>query len=234
MKTQRTTVTAGLLGLVAVLAGCGSSGSLNEEDVSYDVTDTVAAVEVEADSGTVEVVQADRRGIRVTERLSWHKNKPQTSHEVQGDTLALTFDCPTTWGWGSIGAACDVSYQVEVPKGLRVKVSSDSASVTLKNLSGDVDATTDSGAIEATGLTGRHVVTETDSGDTKLAFTGPPDQVTTTTDSGSTVIQVPQGPYNIVAKTDNGDKDIKAASDPSAQRTIELNSDSGDLAVVTP
>ncbi|WP_165959664.1 hypothetical protein [Nonomuraea longispora] len=45
---------------------------------------------------------------------------------------------------------------------------------------------------------------------------------------------MPRGPYNIVARTDNGDKDIKAPSVPSARRTIELNSDSGDLAVVTP
>ncbi|NBE95583.1 DUF4097 domain-containing protein [Nonomuraea sp. KC401] len=234
MKTQRTAVTASLLALVAVLTGCGSSGSLDEAVVSYDVTDKVAALHVGTDAGTVEVVQSDRRGIRVTERLTWRKNKPETSHKVKGDTLELTFACPTTWGWGAIGDSCDVNYQVEVPEGLQVKVSSDSGTLTLKNLSGDVDALTDSGTIGATGLTGRRVVTRTDSGDTNLAFTGRPDQVTTTTDSGRTVIEVPRGPYNIVARTDNGDKDIKAPSDPSAQRTIELNSDSGDLAVVTP
>ncbi|GAA2793850.1 hypothetical protein GCM10020219_076390 [Nonomuraea dietziae] len=42
------------------------------------------------------------------------------------------------------------------------------------------------------------------------------------------------GPYNIVAQTDSGTKDIKAASAPSAPRSIELSSDSGDLEVVTP
>ncbi|MBB3725963.1 DUF4097 family beta strand repeat-containing protein [Nonomuraea dietziae] len=234
MKTQRTAVTAGLLGLVAVLAGCGTGGSLDEEVVSYDVTDKVAALHVEADSGTVEVVQSDRRGIRVTERRTWLKNKPESSHKVQGDTLELTFACPTTWGWAAIGTSCDVSYQVEVPEGLRVKVGSDSGGLTLKNLSGEVEATTDSGAIEAAGLTGRRVVTRTDSGDMNLAFAGRPDQVTTTTDSGRTVIHVPRGPYNIVAQTDSGTKDIKAASAPSAPRSIELSSDSGDLEVVTP
>ncbi|MFE0156050.1 DUF4097 family beta strand repeat-containing protein [Nonomuraea sp. NPDC059007] len=72
------------------------------------------------------------------------------------------------------------------------------------------------------------------SGDVNLAFAGPPDQVTTTTDSGKTVIQVPQGSYNIVAKTDSGHKNIKPASIPSAQHTIALSSDSGDLEVRTP
>ncbi|MGN9844324.1 DUF4097 family beta strand repeat-containing protein [Nonomuraea sp. H19] len=234
MKVERTAMIAGLVGLVAVLTGCGVSGPLDEDAVSYDVTDKVAALHVEADSGTVEVVESDRRGIRVTERLSWRKSKPETSHKLQGDTLKLTFTCPATWGWGAMGTSCDVSYQVEVPKGLRVKVGSDSGALTLKNLSGAVEATTDSGAIEGSGLTGMQVVTKTDSGDMTLAFAGQPGKVTTSTDSGDTVIHVPQGPYKIVAKTDSGNKDIKAASAPSAWRSIELSSDSGNLAVVTP
>ncbi|MFD1936883.1 hypothetical protein ACFSKW_35975 [Nonomuraea mangrovi] len=229
MNMRRTAVITGLAGLVAVLSGCGTGEPLHEAAVSYDVTDKVAALHVAADSGTVEVVQSDRRGIRVTERLSWRKNKPETRHEAQGDTLRLRFTCPATWGWGAIGMSCDVSYRVEVPEGLRVRVGSDSGALTLKNLSGDVEAVTDSGAIEATGLTGRRVVTETGSGAMDLAFAARPDHVTTTTDSGRTVIHVPQGPYNIVARTDSGNKDIKAASAPSAQRTIEVSSDSGDL-----
>ncbi|MET9338793.1 DUF4097 family beta strand repeat-containing protein [Nonomuraea sp. NPDC003804] len=231
MTMRRAAVIAGLLGLVAVSTGCGTSVSQDEAAVSYDVTDEVAALHVEVDSGTVDVVQSNRRGIRVTERLSWYKNKPQTRHRTRGDTLELTFTCPNTWGWGAMGTSCDVSYEVEVPRGLRVKVVSDSGKLTLENLSGDVEAVTDSGAIEATGLTDGRVVTRTDSGDTELAFAGRPARVTTTADSGHTVIHVPQGPYNIVATTDSGDKDIKVAGVPSAERTIELSSGSGDLAV---
>ncbi|MET8007913.1 DUF4097 family beta strand repeat-containing protein [Nonomuraea glycinis] len=223
------------LGLAAVLTGCATSDPLDEDTVSYDVTDKVAALHVEADNaGTVEVVESDRRSIRVTERLSWLMDKPKASHQVRGDTLELTFTCPTTWGWDALGATCDVHYQIEAPKGLGIKVSSGSGNLTLKNLSGELEATTDSGAIEATELTSGKVVTKSGSGDSKLAFARPPDQVTTTTDSGKTVIQVPQGSYDIVAATDSGHKNIKAASLPSAQRTIALSSDSGDLEVSTP
>lgn len=140
MKMKRTAMIAGLLGLAAVLAGCGGSGSPHEDTVSYDVTDKVAALHVE----------------------------------------------------------------------------------------------TDSGAIETSGLTGKQVSTETDSGDMTLAFTGRPDKVTTSTDSGKIVIHVPQGPYDIVTSTDSGNQDIKAASDSSADSSIELSSDSGDLEVATP
>ncbi|GAA4911818.1 DUF4097 family beta strand repeat-containing protein [Nonomuraea thailandensis] len=225
---------AGLLGLATVLAGCGV-GEHSEDTVSYDVTDKVAALHVEADSGTVEVVESDRSGIHVSERLVWRKdNKPKATHQVRGDTLELAFTCPTTWGFGAVGVSCDVSYRIEVPKGLRVRAGTDSGDLTLKNLSGELDASSDSGAIEAGGLTGRQVVARTDSGDMTLTFTGQPDKVTTSTDSGRTEIHVPDGPYAIEARTDSGGKEITATADPSAPRSIELTSDSGDLEVATP
>ncbi|MEV0828117.1 DUF4097 family beta strand repeat-containing protein [Nonomuraea rubra] len=230
---QRTALIAGLLGLAVVLTGCGV-GEHSEDTVSYDVTDQVAALHVEADSGTVEVVESDRSGIRVSERLVWRKNKPKATHEVRGDTLELAFTCPATWGFGAIGVSCEVSYHVEVPRGLRVKVGSDSGDLTLKNLSGELEARSDSGAIEAGGLTGGQVVARTDSGDMTLTFTGQPDKVTTSTDSGRTEIHVPQGPYAIKARTESGGKEITAKADPSAPRAIELTSDSGDLEVATP
>ncbi|MFI7633979.1 DUF4097 family beta strand repeat-containing protein [Nonomuraea sp. NPDC049400] len=222
---------AGLVGLAALSAGCGLAGPLNEDTASYDVTDKVAGVRVEADSGTVAVVESDRQGIRVTEELSWRKTKPETSHKVQGDTLTLSFKCANTWGLGSGGAACEVSYKVEVPKGLRVNVSSDSGDLTLKGLSGELNARTDSGAIKTDGLAAKRVTAETDSGDVDLAFGGPPDKVVTSSDSGNISIHVPQGPYNIVAKTDSGGKNITVPTDASAARQIELTTDSGDLEV---
>ncbi|MET7327540.1 DUF4097 family beta strand repeat-containing protein [Nonomuraea sp. NPDC005650] len=234
MGMKRAGMIAGLVGVAAVLAGCGLGGPLDEDTKSYDVGDKVAGIRVQADSGNVEVVESDRQGIHVTEHLVWRKNKPETSHEVQGDTLALTYKCPRTWGLGSGAASCDVNYKVEIPKGLRVKVSTDSGDMTLEDLSGEVDVHSDSGMIAATGLSGKRVVTETDSGDTELAFTAQPDKVVGTSDSGGITVRVPQGPYKVVAKTDSGDKKITAATDASAPRTIEVSSDSGDLEVATP
>ncbi|MEV4107800.1 DUF4097 family beta strand repeat-containing protein [Nonomuraea sp. NPDC049695] len=252
MGIKRAGMIAGFLGFAALLTGCGLAGPLDEDTASYDVTDKVAGVRVEADSGTVKVVESDRTGIHVTERLSWRGTKPEPSHKVQGDTLTLAFKCAGTWGLGSAASACEVSYEVEVPKGLRVDVSSDSGDLTLRGLSGELKARsdsgdltleglsgqlkarTDSGVIEADDLAAKHAEVETDSGDVDLTFDGQPDKVVTTSDSGSISIRVPQGPYNVVAKTDSGDKHITAANDPSAARQIQLTSDSGDLEVVTP
>ncbi|SEG79789.1 Putative adhesin [Nonomuraea solani] len=224
---------AGLLGLAAVLTGCGF-GPTDEETKAYDVNDKVAALRVETDSGNIEVVESERQGIRVTERLMWRKNKPETSHQVQGDTLALTFRCPNTWGLGAAGTTCDVSYEVEVPKGLRVNATSDSGTLTLRNLSGDLEAQSDSGEIEAAGLAGKSVTVKNDSGSVELVFTGTPDKVRSTTDSGDISVRVPEGPYNVVAKTDSGDKNVEAATDAKATRKIELTTDSGNLEVLKP
>ncbi|GAA1615004.1 hypothetical protein GCM10009733_009080 [Nonomuraea maheshkhaliensis] len=225
---------AGLLGVAVALTGCGIGGPAERDTVAYDVADKVAALQVETDSGSIEVVESQRQGIHVTEVLSWRKNKPETSHQVRGDTLALSFDCPSTWGWGAAGTSCDVSYKVEVPKGLRVKVTSDSGALTLTGLSGELDARSDSGAIEAGGLSARQVAAKTDSGAVGLKFTGAPDKVTTATDSARISVHVPEGPYKVVATTDSGGKNIRASVDDSAPRLIELTSDSGDLEVVSP
>ncbi|MEV0161265.1 DUF4097 family beta strand repeat-containing protein [Nonomuraea fuscirosea] len=234
MRMKRMATIAGLLGVAVTLTGCGIGGPNEQDTVTYDVADKVAALEVETDSGSIEVVESERQGIHVTEALTWRKNKPETSHQVRGDTLALTFNCPATWGFGAVGTSCDVSYKVEVPKGLRVKVSSDSGALTLTGLSGELDARSDSGAIEADGLSVKQVAAKTDSGAVGLTFTGAPDKVTTATDSGRISVHVPQGPYKVVASTDSGGKNIKAAVDDSAPRLIELTSDSGDLEVVSP
>ncbi|MFG1700661.1 DUF4097 family beta strand repeat-containing protein [Nonomuraea sp. NPDC049309] len=229
MTMRRAVLIAGLAGLAAVTTACGVGGYASEDSVSYDVPDKVAALRVTTDSGTIEVVGSDREGVHVTERLQWRKEKPATSHDVRGDTLELTFTCPTVWGLGAAGVTCDVSYRVEVPKATRLKLTSDSGDVTLIGVAGDVEVTSDSGSIKGDELTGKRVVTKSDSGDVKLAFAGPPDALTTETDSGDTQVRVPDGPYRITARTDSGDKDIKTAGDAKAPRTIQLTSDSGDL-----
>ncbi|MFI7454587.1 DUF4097 family beta strand repeat-containing protein [Nonomuraea sp. NPDC049714] len=248
MSIRRSGVVAGSLALAALLTGCGLAGPVNSDTASYDVADKVTAIEVETDSGQIEVIESDRAGIHVTEHLTWQKRKPTTTHETQGGTLVLTFTCPGGWMAGN----CDVGYQVEIPRGLRVKTVSDSGKVTLRDLSGDVEAATDSGAIEADGLTGKQVVsksdsgavtlafaarpgkveTSTDSGAITLAFAAPPDKVVTSTDSGKTVVRVPEGPYNVVSTTDSGNEHLNTVHDPSAPRSLTLTSDSGDIDIL--
>ncbi|PZG22340.1 hypothetical protein C1J01_03910 [Nonomuraea aridisoli] len=217
------------MALAALVSGCGLAGALEKDTVSYDVTDKVSAIRIEADAGGIEVVESDRQGVHVTERLSWRRSKPEATHETQGDTLVLGFGCPGG-GWLG-GGSCDVGYEVEIPKGLRVTAVSDSGNVTLRDLSGDLDVTSDSGSIEGSGLASRQVVMESDSGAITLAFAAQPDKVETSADSGSTEVRVPGGPYNIVTTTDSGRKEIGTPHDASAPRSLTLSSDSGAIKI---
>ncbi|MGV9309054.1 MULTISPECIES: DUF4097 family beta strand repeat-containing protein [unclassified Nonomuraea] len=230
MKTKKMIVMAGLLGLGVLTTGCGVVGAEQRENSSYDVTDKVSGVRIEGDAGNVVVTESDREGIHVSETLMWRNTKPTATHTVRGDTLVLTFSCPPAVGIIS----CDVDYEVEVPRGLKIKAMVDSGDVTLRALSGEVEATSDSGTIEASDLTAKRVTAESDSGDLNLAFTAQPDRVKTTTDSGTTEVRVPQGPYKVMAKTGSGDKKVNTETDASATRVIDMRSDSGDVEVVTP
>lgn len=226
---KRMLMVAGLLGIAAVSTGCGFVGGQQTENASYDVADKVAGLRIESDSGGVEVVESDRTGIRVSEKLTFRKNKPVPTHKVSGDTLELKYTCPgTSFG---IGAGCEVAYRVEVPRGLRVEVVSDSGTVTLKALSGDVEATSDSGTIDASGLTGKRIVGKSNSGGLEFTFAAQPDKLDLSTDSGTTSVKVPKGAYKVSATTDSGSKTIDVASDPSATHTITLDSDSGSIKV---
>ncbi|MEO3875687.1 DUF4097 family beta strand repeat-containing protein [Nonomuraea sp. B12E4] len=229
MSMRSLVVVAGSATLAALLTGCGMAGALEQDTASYDVTDKVTAIQIESDAGGIEVTGSGREGVHVTEQFSWRGKKPVASHETQGDTLVLKFTCPGGWLGG---ASCEVGYQVEIPRGLRVKTVSDSGSVTLRDVSGDVDAASDSGKIDGSGLAGGRVVTKTDSGAITLAFTAQPDKVETSTDSGNTEVRVPEGPYNIAAKSDSGHKEINAPHDAAASRSITLSSDSGAIKVL--
>ncbi|MEV4101285.1 DUF4097 family beta strand repeat-containing protein [Nonomuraea sp. NPDC049649] len=230
MKVRRTGLIAGLAGLLAMTTACGVGAPEHAKTDSYDVTGTVTALQVAADDGTIEVIESDRQGVRVTEKHTWSGDRPpQASHEVKGGTLVLAYTCPS--GWGAL-VHCDVDYTVEIPRGLRVKAETDSGAVTLRDLSGEVEASSDSGRIEATGLSSGRVVAGTDSGGIALTFAAPPEKVETRSDSGSSVVRVPEGPYDITATTDSGGRRIDAAHEAGAPRTIDVRSDSGDVDVL--
>ncbi|MFF5210326.1 DUF4097 family beta strand repeat-containing protein [Streptosporangium sp. NPDC000396] len=230
MRTKKTTIAAALAGSVLVLAGCGLGGPEEHEKTSYDVSQKVVALKVQGDDGDVVVTESDRQGIHVTEDLTWRKSKPATRHVVNGDELVVTYDCPrgnSVWG----GSKCGVNYRVEVPRGLRVKVAVDSGTVTLRALSGPVEAVTDSGDIEGGELAGKRVVAEADSGDVKLTFAGQPDDVEVKIDSGNGVVRLPKAAYKVTARTDSGVKKIRVDNDPAAPRSIHVTVDSGDIEV---
>ncbi|MDF5754086.1 DUF4097 family beta strand repeat-containing protein [Spongiactinospora sp. TRM90649] len=228
---KRIVVAGALLGSGLLLAGCGIGdigGPEQEDTVSYDVADKVALLEIDSEAGDIVVTEADRSGIKVTETLHWRGQKPEPEHPVNGDRLALSYNCPGGMGFRS----CSVDYRVEVPRGLGLTVSTGSGDITLRNASGTLIANTGSGDIEAAGLTSKESTVETGSGAVELRYTAVPAQVKVETGSGDATVRVPDGRYDVEAETGSGDRSVEVSHDPSASAKVIVTTGSGNAAVL--
>jgi hypothetical protein len=229
MKVRHLIALGAAVGAGLLLTGCGLqniAGPPKEATHAYDVAGKVAVLHVDSGAGAVVVTESGRAGIHVTETLHWRRDKPVTRHPVTGDTLTLDYDCPNG-AWG-----CDVDYRVEVPRGVKVRVDTGSGDITLRALSGELDAKTGSGTIDANGLGGRRVVAQTGSGDVELRFGSVPDEVTVDTGSGNGVVRVPQGTYHVTTDTGSGDQKVEVTSDDSSPRRIIVKTGSGEAKVL--
>lgn len=260
MKSSRTAILA-----LTALAASGCGVGLHIADYRYTmtpadsgITGPVSDIEVNSDSGHVFITPGSRNGVTIHRVVRYQSGAPHPGQRLTNGTLTFSKGC----------SRCDVEYDLTVPASVRVRVRSDSGrvdvagvasadarsdsgSVTVRHIAGDVSAHTDSGSvivedvggafstgtdsgsIRAIALRSASVHSSSDSGAVHLEFTTAPGNVRATTDSGSLNITVPGGPYDIDAHTDSGGKDI-AGVPTSSQATAKLylRTDSGHLSVV--
>ncbi|MEU1728077.1 DUF4097 family beta strand repeat-containing protein [Actinomadura sp. ATCC 39365] len=220
-------VAGGLLAAALVLTGCrieSIGGATNQDTVSYQVTDKVSKLQVRSDAGDTVITETDGTAVRVIETLRWRgDDKPKPQHKVEGQALLVTYDCPSAW------ANCSVDYKIEVPRGLAVDLDSDSGDITLRALSGQLDARLDSGDLEGSGMTGKKVFVKADSGNIELKYATALDSAELEAGSGDVVLKVPTGSYDVKTDVDSGDASVSIKSDPSSPRKISLTAGSGNV-----
>ncbi len=220
---------AALAASATILTGCGVvgfGGATEKKTESYEVTDKVIRLTVKGEAGDVVVNETDRTGIKVTENMNWRNNKPEPSHEVKGDVLELSYDCKRTFD------NCWVDYTIEVPKAVKVKIDNGAGDITLRSLTGEVEATTGAGDIDANGLAGKRLFAETGAGALDLKFSSPPDSVEVETGAGDATLRVPQGPYHVTTDTGVGSAEVKVTDDAGAPRKISISSGVGDVRIL--
>ncbi|MCW2943983.1 MAG: hypothetical protein JWR24_700 [Actinoallomurus sp.] len=259
MKSRRTAI----LALTALAtSGCGVGvhfadfrHTITPEDTR--VTGSVSEVQVSSDSGHV-TITAGGAGVTIHRVVHYQSGTPHPGQQLSNGTLTFSKGC----------SRCSIDYDLTVPASVHVRAGSDSGrvdvsgvasadarsdsgSVTVRHVKGDVsahtdsgqvtvedvggsfDAGTDSGMIQASALRSAGVRASSDSGGVHLDFATAPSSVRATNDSGSLNITVPGGPYDIDAATDSGHKDITGVvSDPLAPARLYLRTDSGGLTVL--
>ncbi|MEU4230720.1 DUF4097 family beta strand repeat-containing protein [Nonomuraea sp. NPDC026600] len=222
-------IAGGLLASALLLTGCGLkslAGPTNQDTVTYQVTDKVAKLHVRNESGDTVITEYDGTAVRVTETIQWRNEKPKAQHKVDGDTLSVYYDCDKDWG------SCSIDYKIEVPKGLQIGADAGSGNITMRQLTGQIEASAGSGDVDATGLGGKKIYAEAGSGDVEVKFAVVPDSVELESGSGEAILHVPDGAYDVKTEVGSGEATVSVKKDPSSPHKVSLTTGSGDASVL--
>jgi len=240
-----------MLAVVALVFGTVQITGLiaHEEHVEQVTVNDLAVrvLDVRSDSGSVEVVGADVKAVHVTARVSDGMSATRFRHQVVGDRLELRVRCRAV----ITGPWCHANLRIVVPRNLEVQVHAADDRITVRGLSGRVDAESSNGAVEAealsgdvqlrssngtvrgTRLTSASVQASAGNGSVHLEFERPPASVIARSDNGAVELAVPRGPtaYAVDVSTDNGSTDNQVRTDSTSTRRLVASSDNGSVTV---
>ncbi|HEY6787887.1 MAG TPA: DUF4097 family beta strand repeat-containing protein [Trebonia sp.] len=226
--------------VILALNGCGTgvlapsgTGAARGLDASsatprtYVITSRVTTVAINGGAGTIMVTGSSRSTIAVTEQAYYSvtRKPPTTSHVVSGTTLTLSYSCPAQ-------LTCGVAYDVQVPRGVTVRVSDREGAITLASLAGPVQANTIAGVITATGLASPAVTLASTAGSVTAAFTAVPASVTASTNAGSITLTVPDSAaYQVHAHTYVGNSAVTVHQSATSKSVINASCDLGNVTI---
>jgi len=212
------------------LAGCGSlrqigPGAHTGPATTFTVTAPVTTLVVHGGTGSITVTGTGRSTILVSQRASYSKTPPATSHVVSGTTLTLGYTCPAQ-------LVCGMAYDVQVPRGVAVRAVTSAGAITLTSLAGPVTAQTTAGLISATGLSAPTAELKSNAGGINASFTAAPGSVHASTNVGPITISVPgSASYQIQTHTYVGTSTVTVPRDAASPHAITASSDLGSITI---
>ncbi|MFJ9443226.1 DUF4097 family beta strand repeat-containing protein [Kitasatospora sp. NPDC101235] len=231
---------ASFVALAAAMGGLSACGLASDNTFDDDTTvgEKITAVRLDTTAGGVTL-----RGKEGLDKVSLHRSvsyqdaKPGATSRVENGVLVL----------GGCGQHCAVTYTVDVPAGLpisgqtssgavslshvgNVQVTTNSGAVNLDGVNGTTEVNTTNGAITGRGLNGDHIRAEAHNGAIDITSTKPQD-ISASTSNGAITLAVPPAKYKVSAKTGNGQKDIAFPDDPSGRYQLDLSTSNGRISV---
>jgi hypothetical protein len=130
-------------------------------------------------------------------------------------------------------------------------VNTENGNLAVTGLAGPLDADTGGGALLARGIAAITATVSTEGGNADIAFTNAPElvsvdsgggtarvvfaaepqSVSVTTEGGNALLTMPGGPYAVTAQSEGGPQYIDIAANPTARRSITVDSGGGLLSV---
>jgi hypothetical protein len=217
----------GLGTAIVALSACGGlGGGSTTEEASYDISQQITALDVDARMAAV-IVETGDGPVTVTETYHFSDDKPRTSHRVDGSTLHWI-----DTGCRNDEVRCDVELRVRIPADASLQVKAEAGAVTVAGLAGSIDVTTEAGAFEGKLLSADKVNVTSQAGATSLEFAEPPTTVQASTEAGTIRVRVPSGTaYAVEADTALGTAKISVQRDPASVHRIAVHSSAGAVTV---
>lgn len=227
--TGVTVVASGLL-----LSACDWGDFSDNEFTDHEsLSQSVSEVRFSNDSGDVRITAGDTFEVRRT--VGYGEDKPGKTYRMDGDALVLE-ECPQRECW--------VSYEVTVPKDVKVSghvdsgnvevtgvasvnVAAESGEVTVRDVAGQVNASAQSGNVELSRIGGA-VVAGAQSGNVSVEVAEVV-AVTASTSSGNIDVTVPDDEYQVDIDTDDSGNVTNDLGDDDSGPKISLRADSGNV-----
>jgi hypothetical protein len=193
---------------------------------TFTTTTPSGGLTVLGDVGSVTITGSDRTSVRVTEKLTYRGYPPVITRSYSGGVLTLSYRCRS--------GDCGDAFDIQVPRSLGVRVTTDTGTISLTSLAGQVHAYADVGSIHGSGLAGTLAALRTGVGSIEASFTSAPAQLSANADTGSVQLLVPPGPgYRVAASAGVGSVSVAVRRDASSGHVIQASAGVGSVTIAS-
>jgi hypothetical protein len=213
-----------------LIAGCDALGKVGAgahtpPASAFTVAGPVTAVVIHGGSGSVDVTGTAKSVVSVSQHASYSSKPPAAVHVLRGTTLTLSYTCPAE-------LVCGVSYDVGVPRGAAVTVSTSAGAITLTSLAGTLNARADAGLITAVDLRSAVATFNSNAGGVLATFSAAPRSLTALTNVGPITLTVPgSAGYLVSTHTLVGTATVTVHRGSGTAHSITARSDLGSISV---
>ncbi|WP_049563546.1 DUF4097 family beta strand repeat-containing protein [Nonomuraea sp. SBT364] len=224
------TLGAGAALMIAVLIGLSLWSWLARETATQRQTHqrAVSRITLDLGIGEVRLVPGEAGRVDIERRLTWSGPKPALQEQWSGDALRIQASCDEEL----LIAACWVSYTIRVPAGTAVDARTAEGDITLRDLTGALRLTTETGAITGTGLRAADVEADAVLGDIALRFVRAPLSLRADSEAGDIDVEVPEGDdYALDIRGGLGEPAVGVRATTGAANEISVRNTTGGIRV---
>ncbi|HTJ34445.1 MAG TPA: hypothetical protein VL738_14560 [Dactylosporangium sp.] len=192
---------------------------------SFEIKDDVSVVEVDSEGGGITIKAGGGATIKVTETLRYKSQKPDRKQSLDGGELILgSGGCP--------GNDCSISYEIEMPSTLSVRLDSSGGRVSLSGLTGLIDVQSDGGSLAGESLAPPELNARTGGGPIDLKITQAPNRIDIDSEGGNVNLRLTSDGYALEADLGGGKQSGSVKNDKSSVHKLHVDTGGGNLSFV--